>query len=745
MKRWAIFFLSVMMVLMASLPAIAAAGDATLFRAGAGGGSELRTAVAIGDTIFAAGWNDFFRYSIGSDEPTTFERQLPDGCEVRTFVRDGETIYAMCESYMGETTKMLLHTFSVSDDNIVTYGEPLELDWSQMMTDNGYGAYSREYESTFIRDGYLYLLAVNDDYQSAMPMAFSLTDGSCKAYSQCKDILTMVPYKDGKVLCQMRKPGDWEAPWRFGIVDLETGEATEAFQLGGGGQSVMGLAYDEGKDTMYFVFEGQLNAVTGLDKSTATPVNDLAGDMYSSIPMAGHLIGQDQYMLYAYQMLAIRSVDPSQRPNRTLRIRGYSEPGDAYHMFKKNNPDVSVSLGYPQSDDEIIQSMMARSEDTDLYLISTNSSVFQALNKRGYLAPIQSEVIQSRMAAFYPQIQEALTVEGQIAAVPESFYGDGFSYDINAMEKLGLAEEDMPKTWVELIEFLAAWDDRFGAEFPGMMPLPEWEMQGLRHQIFGGILNSYLTKLNKPGAQMTFTDPALREALSALENADFSDIEKEMNEEMYQVITMSSDGPTWLLSMNGSVGFQLYSNGNQIAMPLAFGDGQEALTGMTLYVYVINPFSKNQDIAVQYLESIIKNLPKATSMTFCPDENEPLRPAYYEQNRKEMQKYLDNMIEEQSKSNDEDNEWRTEMIAEQQRYLEQMEKNEWSASPEAIERYREIAKNIIVLTGTFSFSNSDVAREMADMSEKYMGGQVTTDQLLQNIEQKIRMMQMEGY
>ena len=56
-------------ILLAATGALAAPGDAVLFRSD-GGYSQIQTAAAVGDLIYAANWDEMRRIRLGDAEPT---------------------------------------------------------------------------------------------------------------------------------------------------------------------------------------------------------------------------------------------------------------------------------------------------------------------------------------------------------------------------------------------------------------------------------------------------------------------------------------------------------------------------------------------------------------------------------------------------------------------------------------------------------------------------------------------------
>lgn len=734
-------------MLLAATGALAATGDAVLFRSD-GGYSQIQTAAAVGDVIYAANWDEMRRIRLGDAEPTQLSFERPENGDInKLFEADGK-LYALITTWKaeGEQAGCQLAEVAVDDGAKVSLVSPLTLDW-RLMANNQQGMMT-EFDCPVIDGGKLYLLTMGDDYLKTRLMAFDLKDGSCEqvAGAQEKDyaVVGIASYKPGQLLAVARHTSSYDAPMKLGTIDLKAGAFTPAFEVDTKAtRELYGLAYDRASDGVFYVQNGQIQRLQGLNPATAEAVNDMPMPNNGLMVRAGQALPGNLYMFYSYDALMIRSVDPAQKPTRTLTIRSWGDMNDAYYAFTAAHPETSVVFDNSWSPDtDITQAMMNREDKIDIYQLSADSSAFKALTGRGYVAEVTDEAARAGVARMYPAIQQALSVGGKLIAVPQRANGVGeFCYNKDVLKKLKLTVDDLPKTWSQVIDFIADWGGRYSADYPELMPLDPSQMPNIRQALLQSIIADYMRYMQFNNLQK-FDSPVLRKTLQKLDAADFSDIQtKESEDGGY-----SWDGDTVLFSNYAPVGFNDYGGSNEIYLPISFVEREGVPVAIQMEMFVINPFSKNQDIAQQYLGACVANMSEAMRMTLSPEDNKPIRPLHYEPMMREVQKQLAEAEKQLADAKPEDKPQYQEMIDNYKRNIEENEKNEWAASPEDIERYHKLVDCLIVpMFSLYSGGRDGSESEIMSLISRYNGKQIPLDQFLSGVDQKLRMAMMEGY
>ncbi len=738
MKKLTALLIALMLTL-TSTGALAAPGDAAPFRRGENGVSDIQCAAAVGDTIYLANWSDLFASKLGDERPTRLkEFERPENTDLRKILGANGKLYALFQTW-GEESGLSLYEMTVDADGQVKLGPALKLDISQMLYSNAEERYPREYDNPVIVDGKLYMQVMSEDYEKSQLMGFDLADGSCTVFQNLENIISISAYKPGTLLAIKRDTRDYAKPASVGVIDLASGAYTEGFQLEGGNE-VYGLCYDAAADNIYYVTGGVIYVQKGFDRSSAQAVNAMPLMNNAMVPRYGELLNNNLYMFYNNETVLVRNVDPTQKAARTLTVKTYREPDGAYYAFAAQHPDVSVVFDNSYNpESNTTQAMMNREDKVDIYVLNTQSSEFSALKTRGYAGEITDETVKAAVSKMYPAIREAISANGKLIALPMSFYGGSItSYNKNVAKKLGLTEETLPHTYSELVDFMIEWEDKYASDFPELMPFDPSAMTNVRQAVLNSIIQSYMVYY-EANSMASFGSPELRETLQKLDAADFSGIQTPVNEDGY-----SWDGDTVLFESWGEVGFSEYGGArDSVIWPFAFKQGEAALVPVTLEVYLINPFSKNQDLAQQYLAACTEHMPMPTKMSLSPDYNEPIRGMYYESNLLDMQKWLDEYKKQLESVPEEEKAQFETMIKEQETYMEDFKKNEWAASEEDIALYRKLAENLAV--PTFSLYNGENGSELQSLIDRYSAKQIPMDQFVSGVDQKMRMAMMEGY
>ena len=136
-------------------------------------------------------------------------------------------------------------------------------------------------------------------------------------------------------------------------------------------------------------------------------------------------------------------------------------------------------------------------------------------------------------------------------------------------------------------------------------------------------------------------------------------------------------------------------------------------------------------------------MPQYLRATLCPDQNEPYRASYYESSMKSELESLELLKKEREKAAPEIIQAYDAPIAEAEARIKDMEENEWAADAEAIAEYRKRAEHLYIPTSVGL--NNDNAQEVTSLLQRYADKQIPMEQFISSIDQKLRMMEMEGH
>ncbi|HIS02638.1 MAG TPA: carbohydrate ABC transporter substrate-binding protein [Candidatus Pullichristensenella avicola] len=628
--------------------------------------------------------------------------------------------------------------------------EIVELDWSNMLQEYGDSQYPPQCSMPFVMGDTLYFSSYDYNGNEYLAMC-DLTDGSSRMlYTSELDVQVRLdavcPYKDGKLLTMAVEWSEDGNTVRLYALDVNAAALEELLQLPSVGYgSPSGLVYREENDTLYYIMNGEVHALTGMDVSTLQAVAEIPVDsVYEAMPI---VTDDGFYVAGDYEAVVRRNTDPTLRAQTRLTVQNNYNTSieSAYYAFTSEHGDVEVVLA--QQTEDVVQAMMNRSSAVDVYCLDVSTSQYEAVFSRGFMADLsQSEALAALVESAYPFVQEVCKKDGQVVGVPVEMYMDGRGYDPEAFERLGLTEADVPQTWAQFFESLEPLAARV-AQTQGMSLFETYyDYESLRMTLLNALINEYMVYISQPEREFAFDTEGFRAALAAYEAVDWENLgQPSPEDEMIATRDVSAPEHNVLFSTYASVTASSYSGTEGFQpLPLGFEQGEQASLGATMYVAFVNPFSENREAAVAFLETVAENLDPLLKIHISPENNEPVRSAYYETNLAGYdQSIADIQAQLEAADTESDRQAFEEMLAEMEGYREEyMRYGAWDASEESIARYRQFAPYFRVKRNLgLGDENAD---EFYELISQYMDGMISADELIAGVDRKLQMMIKEG-
>ncbi len=774
----------ILMLAVTLLPisALAAPGDAILLRQGEDGyNSSVFSIAEVDGDLYALTYDGLYVFASGETKPVHYDFPLSstvddgDDDEDTAVSRSVSALIAYegrpCVIVAGMETeyegvgeeRMSFSTVEgvwlcelTLEDGKAAVGEELtELDWFDLVQGGGDSEHLARCDLPTVVGDTLYFASYDESYERVL-VATDLTDGDTDVYYPADlgaeiSLDSFCAYKDGQLLVLETEWGEDESAVKLYAIDVENEEATELLTLATGeNASATGLAYRADTDTVYCIMDGEICAMTGMDVSTLQRVSEAP---ISYINSAAPIITGDGFYIAAdYEALVRRNTDPAQRAQTRITVQdmGAGAITDAYYAFGENHGEVEVVL--LQRTEDVVQAMMNRSTDVDIYCVSVDSVEFDAVYSRGYMAELTgSEAISAFLDRCYPFAREVCEKDGEAVAVPVTLYMDGRGYDPEAFARLGLTEEDVPKTWAEFFGSLEPLAAKI-AEEPGMTLFEGFsDYETARMTFLSAMITDYMNYISLPENEFAFDTEAFRAALAAYEAVDWSKLG------LPAPNVDDGLGASGVIEIGGRTEHNtLYSAYTNVSadgyiaraafrpMLLSFVEGEQPHISATLFIAFVNPFSEHRDIAVSFLETALEELDDLTRIHLCPEENEPVLSPYYESNIQGFDQSVADAEEQLAKAEtEEERQAYEELVEEYKQYREDYLKYDaWTASEESIAIYREYASSIRVKRNIgMGGENSEAFYEL---QQQYMDGMISADEFIRGVDGKLQMMVKEG-
>ena len=773
MKKF-LSLLAALALLALPMTALAAPGDALLLRADAQRGVDLRGLVEADGTVYMFTYHDeVYTLAPGADAPVCHAFQSPPMEQedeetvlypyIAAFITwEGKPCVVLTESleemegegedaeYFRTCEGAWLCELAFDKEGNASVGEEItELDWFDIIQGTDYENYA-QCDRPFVA-GDLLCFTSYDESSNNIIVATDLTDGDTDIYYPTDLGLDayleeICAYKDGLLLALSVQYTQDGSVANLYLTDLEAEEAELLAEVPLTGRGYPdGLVYRADNDTLYFAMNGELWALPGMDAEQLESVASLPVE--ASYDVRPILTSEGYYITGSYEAVVRRNTDPALRSDVRLTVqRNYnSSINNAYYAFSAEYGDVDVVM--VEQVEDVVQAMMNRSSDVDIYCLSVDSAEYEAVYSRGYMAELtQSEELSAFIDSLYPFAREACVKDGELLGVPVEFYVSSMGYDPEAFARLGLTEEDVPTTWQAFFESLEPLAAKV-AEVGGMTLFDGFEDYGsARFMLLDTMLASYMAYISQPENELAFDTEAFRGALNACEAVDWTALGLAEPEDMNGYSWTSSSGDSThnaLFSSYGNPTADTYAvQGSFQPLPLGF-DGDRQLSAQMTVAFV-NPFSEHREEAVAFLEAVAREMEPLLKIQLCPEENEPVKnPDYettlaaYDQSIADAQAQLD------AAETDAEKQAYAAILAEYEKAREQFFRYDaWQASAESIARYRAFAPQIIVIRNLGM--GGDNSSAFYELQNQFTQGLITADEFIEGVDGKLQMMMLEG-
>ena len=758
MKKLLCMLLCLMLLIPAA--AFAAQGDVTMSTTSGqleqyGVENGFRSFCAAGDTLYMLTYDGkLLTHKVGDAEPKVYTsdmNQESGADETYSYythanyymfsANDKVYVLKSVTQYNGETgtesvTSASMNELTFSGDH-AALNALFDVNMESMRTSEGYMPYLQ-----YLVGAGDYLVMYSDDGSSASAgvWAMSLTDGSMKRIDVAPAgnyLMSLALYKDNTVLTQI-----WENNGQsvgFYAIDPAAGTSAQVSSVPVESyESFSGIATDQATGTVYCVKGGEIRTLDVMTGEVGEGITDIVADNGNGFILTGGF-----YAAADYQSYSLRNINPGQQSNRKMKISSSSWGNNidaAYYTFANAHGDVSVVYSHDYSEYEnLIQDMMNRDSSIDVYILSTSNSTFSALYQRGYLADFSdSEKLMQLANAIQPELLEQLSVNGRFSVLPVSGYFYLPFMNRAALEKAGISTEEIPTNWADFLEWLPTLAGRLP---DGMSLLDPWtSASDARMSIFYQIFQCYQNHLENDPNSVSAND--MVSILEALDRVDFSALGQPSDEQ----IRSDNYSPEWneegiLMELNSGRSISGMAT-KYYPLVMSLKNGLPHMLTMDAAVAIINPFSKNVDLALQFLETLADKMEDETAYTIRTDKTEPTPNKWYEQNMQEMQKYVDQLKKQIETAEAVNKQQLEETLKQAETAMKEMESDRWSISEADIAWMSEHRAELGLAGDNWLYS--DNTGDGATLIQQYLDGQIDASRLMKEVDRKVRMRIMEG-
>ncbi len=430
---------------------------------------------------------------------------------------------------------------------------------------------------------------------------------------------------------------------------------------------------------------------------------------------------------------------------RVANLAAAEDLGEAALSFHAERPDLLVQVSEGGDDSGVLDAMLNQSAEVDLYVTSTDTSVWQALLERGYLGSMTGSTELEEAAADMSESVRAQIFRGSdLMAIPLGTENECLTLNAAALWVLtGIDPDAVPTDWAGFLGLLADLadygvlrDNREFTLYEGGMPARQF-----RQQVFTWIMRDVWLWLSVDETRLSRLQETLSPVLRAFEAVDWDGLGFD-GEAQGQDITWFLTHERTPLLQESMIEVAAGMDTGLRFWPLSLEPEGERLIPRTLTVLWINPWSPRHEEALDFAEHAWRELEPMMKTALCQSMNEPIANDSYD----EGLAYLEGMIpmyEEaiaQAQTAGEADSLRAEMEQMQVIVDDYRENGAWIVSEKSIAEYRAFEAQMVPAQPDFwSVAEEDQA------VLQYLDGMLSADRYIEQLLYALRMTQLESY
>ncbi|NLO84082.1 MAG: hypothetical protein GX096_01430 [Clostridiales bacterium] len=674
------------------------------------------------------------------------EKGEPLETNITDLFTEGEAVYALNQATMSVRKLIDESGAAISPSEVLyTIGTPIDTDAGEQRDEF--------INSICASEGVLYVCKVLYGGNTTRKICmYDIATGEELGELEENDMQYVFPYKDGKMLMitfDMENGYDEETgemrPCELVILDPKT-KAKES--VGEIDYNAASAVYVESSNTIFYVDGSKVMSLpnmTGPAKLSAyMPVQSWNNNNQAMLNDNLFVIIQDN-MIYA------REMDDPALQDGVLTVSGDSY-SSSHRAFVQNHPEIDIEFNNDLSTEDftsLANAMVSGEDSLDIISINGEYSPLARIIDKGYAADLSAyPEIMDVISTMDPSLTSCLMRDGKLYGIPIGLDGNGLGYMPETLEAVGMTEDDLPTTFVQLLEFFANWQYDYGEDHPEITLIGELDMKSV---IMSSMMSTYMDVQLRDSETVAFDTPLFRKLMAAFEQIDFTELDP--YEQYGEDIWNDNDAVNEIYSKDA-----LFVNYGNYTSPSSFGpdnyctimalpldEGIAPLLAVSPTVLIVNPRTTRMDQAVIYLSEYMKHYDYYVSYALFPDNNEPMANLTYEMQVKTMQDELEKLKIQLENAEPERKAGIQETIGYYEDSLAHSDNWKMTVSEEQLTRFREVATPYYFTKLQTPLTNyaGGAASDLNTIIQQYLQKAIDSDTLIREFDNRLRMMMLE--
>ncbi|NLO85973.1 MAG: extracellular solute-binding protein [Clostridiales bacterium] len=423
----------------------------------------------------------------------------------------------------------------------------------------------------------------------------------------------------------------------------------------------------------------------------------------------------------------------------TIYLLGAGKTSKSYQMFSQAHPELTVEFesNIFLSTNEMITAMLTGEFPYDTFVLMSNSFDVKQMLTKGYCAEItDSSVVPQELGKMYKPIEQMLTLDGNIHGVPFDFHMGYYSYDPVAWAAAGLGEEDVPRSFEELLDFLEAWMER-------IKDSPEDEIficSTFDEELYGEhsyinylvdkLVTNHIMQCNYANEPIRFDTPIFRAMMERCQK---------IGTDLYAIEPEQKSGLGLFYEWHGMRGLTYL-------VPLRLTVDQPILIPSTLYAVFVNALSQHQALAMDYLEACLACI-EPESGAYLYRDAEPVEQEGYSRSMDAVQAEIDALEQRATNSELDPLEKNTlqDQITEKKLKWEEMSTSDerYIISPQDLELYRTYGDCLYFQPPSIFDPSTEEGQNLRQLRDGFSTGNLTVEQFISRLDEMAWILELE--
>lgn len=397
--------------------------------------------------------------------------------------------------------------------------------------------------------------------------------------------------------------------------------------------------------------------------------------------------------------------------------------------YAQDHPHLQITMT-EMTDREIMDGLLYQSETPDIFVLTSNSQAFASMVKQGYYVDLsRSNRIAKDNAEMEPSIREFLQANGDIIGVPLGIEATELTYAQSLFR-------EPPNTWKELFDFMSA--------YPQLR-----KEEGLENAILYASVEPEVQLLMK-AMQWYYQKESCKGEAVRFDSAEFLSIV-----EAYQSIPFDAIGEAnSAAAQSGNVArmlefdlpYSLSGNSDMEILKLSDEAGEDSPSFAILSVALVNPFSKQVDECVSFLEHLLQTRIVGMEIALKPSVSEPIRSENADEVVQQYENEHSKLSEQLQTADPIDRPELEEQIQEIERSLQKFESGwAWVVGPDALENWKSYCARLQIVGYNGIFDNPDAVSSVRTLILQLNDNSILPKEFAGRLDKMFYLQQREGY